>query len=275
MIEMDDGVRLRTWTTGPAGATPVVMINGGPGLPDYLAPVAALIEDLCEVHRYDQRGTGGSPWEGEHTIARHVRDLATLLDAWGHQRAVLVGHSYGTDLAAHFLLAHPSRVAGLVLLAGPFLGPWREADRATQRSRRSDAQQARLEELDAIAARTEDEETEYLALSWFTDHADRDRAWEWALAAARVQRPVNYAMNRQLNADKKVDALESRVDDLRAALPARTVIIGGAGDSRPADFLRRLGTRLGCQVVIIPDAGHEPWLEAPDEFRAAFRAAVS
>jgi pimeloyl-ACP methyl ester carboxylesterase len=275
MIEMDDGVRLRTWTTGASGATPVVMVNGGPGLPDYLAPVAALIEDLCEVHRYDQRGTGGSPWDGQHTVARHLSDLSSLLDGWGHERVVLVGHSFGTDLAAHFLLAHPSRVAGLVLLAGPFLGEWREADRATQRARRTEAQQARLDELDAITARTEDEETEYLALCWFTDHADRDRAWAWALDSAQVQRPVNYAMNAQLNADKKVDPLESRVDDLRAVLPARTVIIGGAGDSRPAGALRRLGSRLGCEVVIIPDAGHDPWLEAPGEFRAAFRAAVS
>jgi proline iminopeptidase len=187
---------------------------------------------------------------------------------------VLVGHSYGTDLAAHFLLAHPSRVAGLVLLAGPFLGPWREPYRAAERARRSESQRARLAELDALAARTEDEETEYLALSWFTDHADRDRAWEWALASARVQRPVNYAMNSQLNADKKVDPLESHVDDLRAARPERTVIIGGEGDTRPADALRRLGSQLGCPVVLIPDAGHDPWLEKPDEFRAAFRAAV-
>jgi hypothetical protein len=111
---------------------------------------------------YDQRGTGGSPWEGEHTIARH--------------------------------------------------DPWREADLAAQRARPSDEHQARLDELDAIASRTDAEEIEYLALSWFTDHADRDRAWEWALAAARTLRPVNYAMNVQLNEAKKTDPLESRVD---------------------------------------------------------------
>jgi CHAT domain len=44
------------------------------------AIMRALIDDLCLVHRYDQRGTGGSSWQGEHTIARHVHDLALLLD---------------------------------------------------------------------------------------------------------------------------------------------------------------------------------------------------
>ncbi|TYB62303.1 alpha/beta hydrolase [Nonomuraea sp. PA05] len=276
MIELADGTRLRTWTTGHAtsGRLPVVLLHGGPGLPDYLAPVAGLIDDLCLVHRYDQRGAGGSAWEGEHTVARHVQDLASLLDAWGHERAVLAGHSYGTDLAAYFLLAHPERVAGLIQLAGPFLNPWREADRAAQLARRTGEQQARLDELDAIASRTEAEEIEYLTLSWFTDHADRDRAWEWALAAARALRPVNYVMNAQVRASEKADPLEAHVDELRERLPAGAVIIGGEGDSRPAGALRRLGARLGCQVAIIPDAGHHPWLEAPDRFRELFRAAV-
>lgn len=276
MVEMDDGAQLRTWTAGSVTPhrLPLVMVHGGPGIADYLAPVAGLVEDLCLVHRYDQRGTGGSGWAGEHTIARHVQDLASLLDAWGHDRVVLLGHSFGTNLTSYFLLAQPGRVAGLIQLAGPFLDPWREAYRAAQRARRSAEQQARLDELDAAASRTDAEEIEYLTLSWFTDHADRARAWDWAQAAARTRRPVNYAMNAQLNAVKKTDPLESRVDELRALVPPGTVIIGGAGDTRPAAALRRLGARLRCEVVIIPDAGHEPWLEAPGQFTAALRTST-
>ncbi|AQZ70016.1 alpha/beta hydrolase [[Actinomadura] parvosata subsp. kistnae] len=273
---MNDGTRLRTWTTGSALSprTPVVMLHGGPGVPDYLAPVAALIDDLCLVHRYDQRGTGGSRWEGEHTVARHVEDLASLLDTWGHDRAVLIGHSFGTTLAAYFLLAHPERVAGLIQIAGPFLGPWRDADRATQRARRTDEQQARLAELEALGSRTDAEEIEYLTLSWSTDHADRNQAWAWALESARTLRPINYTMNSRLNAAAKADPLESHMDELRERLPPGAVIIGGAGDSRPADALRRAARDLACEVVIIPNAGHNPWLEAPDQFGTALRTAV-
>ena len=265
MIEMDDGTQLRTWTTGTVipQRLPLVMVHGGPGIADYLAPVAGIIDDLCLVHRYDQRGTGGSHWQGEHTIARHLQDLASLLDAWGHDRVILTGHSFGTNLASYFLLAHPERVAGMIQLAGPFLDPWREADLAAQRARRSGRQQARLDELDAVASRTDAEETEYLALSWFTDHADQARAWDWAVTAARTLRPVNYTMNSQLNDAKKADPLESRVDELRELLPPGAVIIGGAGDTRPADALRRLGARLGCEVIIIPDAGRNGSPAAP------------
>lgn len=78
------------------------MLHGGPGLPDYLGDVAAMIADLVPVYRYDQRGTGHSRWQGRNSFARHVADPAELLDAWDAPEAVLIGHSNGTDLASRF-----------------------------------------------------------------------------------------------------------------------------------------------------------------------------
>lgn len=53
MIKMDDGALQRTWTSGSKAPQrlPVVMLHGGPGVADYLQPVAAMIEDLGVVHR--------------------------------------------------------------------------------------------------------------------------------------------------------------------------------------------------------------------------------
>jgi pimeloyl-ACP methyl ester carboxylesterase len=238
----------------------VLLLHGGPGLPDYLSPIAAMIEDLTVVHRYDQRGTGGSPWEGQHTLERHMQDIDELLDGWNYEQIALVGHSDGTDLAARYCLRRPGRVAGLVLLAGPFLEPWREADRRTREQRMTEVQRARLAELDAADSRTEEQEQERLSLSWFPDHHDPERAWSWAARAARTRRPVNWVMNSQISSDRSTARLEDRLDDLAAVVPAATVIIGGAGDPRPAAALERLGRRLGRPTVIIPRAGHEPWL---------------
>jgi proline iminopeptidase len=56
MVEVD-GVRLRTWTTGTATDLPaVVLLHGGPGLWDNLAPVARMLEPSTTVHRFDQPG---------------------------------------------------------------------------------------------------------------------------------------------------------------------------------------------------------------------------
>lgn len=277
MVNMPDGVALRTWTSGTASANrlPVALIHGGPGTPDCLAPVAGLIEDANLVHRYDQRGVGGPQWHGEHTIARHAEDFVALLDAWDHDRVILVGHSFGTNLACYFLLDHPARVAGLVLLAGPFLGEESSrAESAAAKARRSVDQQARFEVLGGQDLLTPEEDLEFLTLSWFPNHVDSDHAWQWAMSAARALGPVNLEMNQHLNAAKRADPLENHLTELRNAMPARAAIIGGSEDPRPISYLRHLGDRLGCTVTSIPDAGHEPWLEQPVLTGQALNASI-
>ncbi|WP_327675281.1 MULTISPECIES: alpha/beta hydrolase [unclassified Streptomyces] len=253
---------------------PVVLLHGGPGLPDYLGEVAAMLGDLAPVYRYDQRGTGRSPWQGRHSLARHVADLAELLDTWDAPRAVLIGHSYGTDLASRFCLAHPDRVAGMLLMCGPFVGDWRTGYRAERGRRMSAAQQARRQALEEVPERTEEQEVELLTLSWFTDHADPERGWDRAAEAARRRRPVNWSMNAELGTDGRADPLDARLDELRACLPTRTELLGGAEDPRPIAALAALGFRLDLPLTRIEGAGHEPWLERPDAVRAHLRRFV-
>jgi pimeloyl-ACP methyl ester carboxylesterase len=79
---------------------------------DALAPAARLIA-------YDLRGRGESdkPVTG-YSLAAHGEDLAGLLDHFGLTRAVLIGHSLGAGIALRFAVAHPRRVAKLVLIDG-------------------------------------------------------------------------------------------------------------------------------------------------------------
>ena len=174
LAQMTDEAQIRWIAVGnKTQGLPVVMLHGGPGLPDYLGDLAPVIADLAPVYRYDQRGTGRSEWQGHHFLARHVDDLAELLDAWGVTKALL-------------------------LLCGPFVGDWRTAYRAERARRMTAAQQERLRELEALPHRTEEEEVELLTLAWSTDHADPHRGWRWAAHGAQRRRPVNWAMNSEL-----------------------------------------------------------------------------
>jgi len=82
-------------------------------------------------------------------------------------------------------------------------------------------------------------------------------------------------MNGQISTDRRKAPLEDRLDALTAVVPAATMLIGGAGDPRPAAAIERLGRQLRRPTVIIPEAGHEPWLEQPDLFKLELRSAVS
>src|SRR5580693_869951 len=58
LIATDDGVRL--WIESGGMGVEMMLLHGGPGLWDYLAPLAVSLEDACSIARYDQRGGGRS-----------------------------------------------------------------------------------------------------------------------------------------------------------------------------------------------------------------------
>lgn len=66
--------------------------------------------------RLDLRGPGGSAGPGAIGLEVWADDIAAVLDAQGHERAVLVGHSLGAQLGLHFARRNPQRAAGLVLI---------------------------------------------------------------------------------------------------------------------------------------------------------------
>lgn len=72
--------------------------------------------------RWDERGFGATDAPGDFTYWDSADDAVALLDHLGVERAVLAGMSQGGFLSLRAALAHPDRVAGLVLIdtqAGP------------------------------------------------------------------------------------------------------------------------------------------------------------
>lgn len=112
--------------SGPRGATPVVVIPGGPGLASVL-PYRGLrrraarggLDVVMIEHRgvgRSRRDLGGRPLPSEAMrISAVLDDLVAVLDAERIERAVIVGSSYGSYLAMAFGAWHPERVASMLL----------------------------------------------------------------------------------------------------------------------------------------------------------------
>jgi esterase len=74
------------------------------------------LKERFDILRLDLRGHAESFTRGRISMEIWTRDLAELLAYQGYERAVLVGHSLGANVALWFAAKHPQHVAGLALI---------------------------------------------------------------------------------------------------------------------------------------------------------------
>jgi pimeloyl-ACP methyl ester carboxylesterase len=125
-------------------------------------PVCLLAPDL--------RGRGRSAHLPEpYGLAAHVADLIAVLDHVGADRAIVVGHSMGSNIAALFAAEHPERAASVVLLdSGLPIG----SEKILCDDGDEDEPRGLLERLESTYATVE----EYMA--YWRDHPALRNAWD-------------------------------------------------------------------------------------------------
>ena len=249
----------------------MILCHGGPGLWDYLGPLAALIEDVAEVHRWDQRGGGRSSKTGPYSVARMVEDMETVRRHAGVERWVVAGHSWGAELALHYSVAHPAQTRGLVYVSGRgLMDSWRDANKAVTHDReersRSQQQRDRLELLRGLAQRAPDLEREFRVLSWAPDVPPGFDAELFLGDIVDSPYEPNLEANRALGEDNR-----AATATLRAALPLLAVpalLVHGSNDPRPTAGPQEVADLLPNATLEVMPTGHFPWLEKPAETRA-------
>jgi pimeloyl-ACP methyl ester carboxylesterase len=120
-----NGVDLFLTEDGDDGAFPVVLAHGFPELGySWRHQVPALADAGFRVLAPDQRGYGRSSRPDtvtDYDIAHLTDDLLGLLDDIGEERAIFVGHDWGSMVVWSMAQLHPDRVAGVVGMSVPFL----------------------------------------------------------------------------------------------------------------------------------------------------------
>ncbi|GAA0621157.1 prolyl aminopeptidase [Kutzneria viridogrisea] len=264
-VRLSDGAVLWTDSSWLSGAPGAVFLHGGPGMWDYLEPLATPLADLVSTHRYDQRGCGRSSASTDYRMSRFVADLDELRAHLGHERWVVVGHSFGAALGLAYANEHPDRVLGLVYLNGLGLD-WtvhKAAYRERVRQRLSTQQVARREEL-AARERTWDEEVEWRALCWAPDFVDP--------AMAAVDAGTELPLNRLCNAVMNEEDPPVRYEQVRAPV----LLVHGAADPRPVDGVKALANAMPtAELVVLDGAAHQPWREQPEAVTALLREFVA
>ncbi|MFJ1586496.1 alpha/beta fold hydrolase [Streptomyces sp. NPDC088197] len=263
-----DGTRLAYHALGEG--PPLICLPGGPMQDSaYLGDLGGLA-----AHRrlilLDPRGTGGSavPQDtGSYRCDRLVDDVEALRVHLGLDRADLLGHSAGTNLAVLYVARHPERVGRLALITPsvravdvPVTGDTR---RGTALLREGEPWfPAAFAALEAVVAGKGDAGTFRAVDPFFYGRWDD---------AARAHRDAGEARR---NAEAgEVFGSEGAFDPAatRAALARFTspvLVLAGEVDlnTPPSAAAEVAGLFPRAESAVQPAAGHFPWLDDPARF---------
>lgn len=250
------------------GDRPFLLVHGFSGYRDDFASQLPALAQHGRTLAYDHRGHGDSTKTGDtasYSFGQLVADLLGFADALALTRFDLLGHSMGGMVALRFALAHPQRVASLVLMGtspAPLGGPLpRQLFEAGAKVGRTAGMEKLVEIVRASpgdkARRTE---------------ADRrlEREWGEMRYAARLRmRLGRMDPEAFLSLGCELTEAESVTPRL-GEIHCPTLVLVGEQDEpflKAAEVMEQ-GIPLARRVTI-REGGHCPQIEAPDVWYAA------
>jgi len=253
------------WEQHGAGERPLVLVHGFTGSRDDFADVVPDLADLGRLVLVDQRGHGGSSNPGRgYSFEQLVADLLAFFDAVGIKRADLLGHSLGGMVALRFTLAHPDRVASLILMdtgarAAPPIDPALERTIAIVRAKGMVRIADKHGTLPLVG-----EELDIAAIEGEARHRQRGRAKLLALD------PEAFASLAPMLSDH--EPITDRLGEIRCP----TTVIVGERDLPFVPMSEELARGIpGASLVTIAGAGHSPQKSGRAAWLAAVRAHIA
>lgn len=280
-VDAGGGVRLYYRVIGRATPDTILVLHGGPGLSSsYIADDIAPVATRYTLIFFDQRGSGRSTLVSDSvalTGERFADDVDAVRRHFRLDRVTLLGHSWGSTLAAMFAIRYPERVRSMLLVGS--MAPTRTGNDEVLkniRAARDTAGQRRLREARTV---------------WYADTASvvKCRAFQVEWFQPFFADPAILRRSRGEFCDGTPEALknaEGRVGrftvpslgdwDWRSALrsvKARTLVLHGTLDVIPPGQARVWAESLpNARLVLFEGVGHFPYLEAPEQFGRALDA---
>ncbi len=237
-------------TAGPF----VVLLHGGPGAPEHMAPVARGLADRFRVLEPWQRGCGAEPL----TVARHVEDLHELVTSrCAGVRPALVGSSWGAMLALAYAAEHPEAAGRLVLIGcGTFDRAARARLHATVEERMDDELRRRLERLSAEVSDPDERLRLYGELVLPVYSCD-------LMTTETETEAVDARAHEETWADMLRLQDEGVYPAAFAAIAEPVLMLHGAVDPHPGEMVRATLAQYIPQLEYREweRCGHYPWLE--------------
>lgn len=276
-IDAGNNVRLGYRKVGSGGET-IIVLHGGPGFTmDYLADDLLPLAARHTLIFYDQRGSGRSTLVSDAAqldAQCFVDDLEAVRRHFGLETLTLFGHSWGAGIAALYALRFPEQIERLILVdAVPLTRAGFDRRFARILAGGTDEWRERLQQRSAARRDDPGSATACRAYyeTWFTPFFADPAAMRRSKGDFCAGTPQSRA-NKIENVDRYV--LASLGDyDWRAglaAVKAPALVLHGEADPIPVASAVEWGHALpNALLVTFPNAGHFPYVEAPEAFFGA------
>lgn len=261
------GLDFAAWTSAPVeGTLPLLLVNGGL-IHDHglLWPALFPLAARRQLVLYDQRGRGASQPPDDPssaTIEDDAGDIGALRRALGIRQWDVLGHSWGGGIA---MLGVAQDLAGTRrLVTVDAVGPtsqWFPRLHMEALARLDGEDRATVERLGRDQLHDPDP-----AIQSAHNRA-MNRAWfaDPSLAATLPTPKATSATGSAVVARLRREGYDWRA--LLRALSTPTLVLHGERDALPPEVAFELAELLPrASVVLLPDAGHMPFWEAPERF---------
>jgi pimeloyl-ACP methyl ester carboxylesterase len=208
-------------------------------------------------------GDSGKP-EGDYSLGAYANAIRDLLEALGHERATVVGHSLGGGVAMQFAYQFPERCERLVLVSSGGLG--REVHLLLRAAALPGAETV-LPWLCVAGRRSVGRVVHALGGLGLRASADLEESWRSfvSLAEPDARRAFLHTVRGIIDLGGQRVSASDRLY-LAAGIP--TLIVWGEQDRLiPARHAREAHERIrGSRLEIFPGVGHFPHRDDPERF---------
>ena len=260
---------------------PLLILHGGPGVPhDYLTPLSALSGDR-PVILYDQLGCGNSDKPTDvslYTLDYFTQELDVIRRALDLKEVHILGQSWGTMLAIHYILTMDPQGVRSLILSAPCLSVtrWHDDQRRYINELPSDVREIIMtSEREGTCDTPEYQEA---MMVFYRKHVCRMDPWPECLEKSMEKMAFNVYEHMWGPSEFTITGTlknYERANDLKNITIPTLFTCGRYDEASPESTTYYQSMLPGSRIVIFEDASHSHHLEQETAYLNTVREFLS